>query len=282
MKLAFLSFDKPLGFTIDDELTIPEFEKAGHQVQTVSWNSGCDWSQFDAVIIRSTWDYQDHWDDFIEVLTKIDSETILLNPLETVKWNINKSYMQELSKKGVPIIPTLWPCDLAGKKVAEVFQELAVEKIIFKPLVGANADDTYPLTIGQNESLVPSSVFEGGFMAQPFIGDVIATGEYSLFYFNGEFSHIVLKTPCEGDYRVQEEHGGIISTPEASPQLLSAGGKVIDTLAQKLLYARVDLVDRGDGVFYLMELELIEPALYFRMNKNSPANFVRAFNQKLL
>ena len=114
------------------------------------------------------------------------------------------------------------------------------------------------------------------FLVQPFRGHVLSEGEYSLFYFGGHYSHTILKTPREGDYRVQEEHGGIITAvPEDGPWRAVADA-VIAAIGRTLLYARVDLVRNPDDGFELMELELIEPALYLRMDPDAPDRFAEA------
>jgi len=120
---------------------------------------------------------------------------------------------------------------------------------------------------------------ERAFLVQPFMPSVVEEGEYSLFYFNGEYSHTILKTPKPADFRVQEEHGGIIKPMEPSAALRSAGRSVFDLIRPAPLYARVDLVRDGRGEFLVMELELIEPALYFRMDADSPRRFAAALNQ---
>ncbi|MDX1440598.1 MAG: hypothetical protein R3284_11920, partial [Rubricoccaceae bacterium] len=120
---------------------------------------------------------------------------------------------------------------------------------------------------------------ERAYMVQPFMQNVVDEGEFSLFYFNNVYSHTILKTPKTGDFRVQEEHGGIIQSVDTEPELLKAGDHAIASLPN-LLYARADFVREGSK-FLLMELELIEPALYFRMDPASPMRFARAFDERM-
>ena len=114
-------------------------------------------------------------------------------------------------------------------------------------------------------------------MVQPFMSGIVHEGEFSLFYFSGTYSHAILKTPKPHDFRVQEEHGGRIRATEPTQELLAAGAKVIQLLDAELLYARVDFVSDEDELV-LMELELIEPSLYLRMNDSAPARFAAAIN----
>jgi hypothetical protein len=112
-------------------------------------------------------------------------------------------------------------------------------------------------------------------MIQPFEPAIVSEGEFSLLYFNGEFSHGILKVPKRGDFRVQEEHGSEIRSITPEPALLAAGNAAIRAIGKKLLYARADLVRHGNE-FRVMELELVEPALYLRMDPGAPDRFADA------
>src|SRR5690606_17586137 len=127
---------------------------------------------------------------------------------------------------------------------------------------------------------IQNEIGDDDIMVQPFIREITSLGEVSLHYFNGELSHTIRKTPKAGDFRVQEEFGGLIESipaPEGTEDIAKAAMAVIP---EKPLYARVDLVSDGQK-WMLIELELIEPALYFRTDKNSPARFVSAFERYL-
>jgi hypothetical protein len=119
-------------------------------------------------------------------------------------------------------------------------------------------------------------------MAQPFLRSIVEEGEYSLFYFGGELSHAVLKSPKEEDFRVQEEHGGLIRPVEPPAPLIELGHGLVESLPVPPLYARVDLARLDSGGYALMELELIEPSLYFRTDPESPRKFARAFDAWML
>jgi hypothetical protein len=115
-------------------------------------------------------------------------------------------------------------------------------------------------------------------MAQPFLRSIVEEGEYSLFYFGGGLSHAVLKSPKEADFRVQEEHGGLIEPIGPPGFLAELGQRIVESLPVPPLYARVDLARLDSGGYALMELELIEPSLYFRTDPESPRRFARAFD----
>jgi glutathione synthase/RimK-type ligase-like ATP-grasp enzyme len=118
-------------------------------------------------------------------------------------------------------------------------------------------------------------------MVQPFLKNIIKEGEYSLFFFNGKFSHSVLKKPKENDFRVQEEHGGNIQPLKVNTELISIAENIIKQLFTVPLYGRVDLVRNTQNEFAIMELELIEPSLYLNKDPQSPQRFAEAFVERM-
>lgn len=272
------------GYVFDDDLAIPHLNALGWDVQTVSWEDpSANWSQFDAVIIRTTWNYQQNLPLFLETLRQISSQTQLLNPLDTIEWNANKSYLRELTSKGATPIPSLWgECITSEDEIQAMFTYFGSSEIVIKPTVSANAEATFRLSL--NSPLIQealSAFANREFLSQPFLQAVVTEGEYSLFYFNGTFSHAILKTPKPNDFRVQEEHGGIIRAISPSKKLLSEGDKVMEIINQNLLYARVDFIQIEPGVFAVMEVELIEPALYLRMDPRAPQRLAQAIQDRL-
>jgi hypothetical protein len=115
-------------------------------------------------------------------------------------------------------------------------------------------------------------------MVQPFIAGIRDEGEFSMFYFDGDFSHAICKVPKPGDYRVQEERGAEILPVEPDDALLAAADRAMALIEPKPVYARGDFIRGKDGRFLVMELELIEPSLYLRMDADAPGRFARAFD----
>lgn len=291
-RCAFLSMDNPEGFTIDDELAYEPLRKRGWQVDTVSWRAtNINWDLYNLVIIRSPWDYQKDPEGFMGVLEKINASSAeLQNPLPLVRWNLDKRYLRELEQRGIPIVPTIWGNN--ARDFAEIdfwFDKFGGEELIVKPVISANADHTYRLPKSTSPKYelallgtLRSVFYERPFMVQPFVPSVTAEGEYSLFYFSGEFSHAILKTPKEKDFRVQEEHGGIIRGVKPSAALRAQADAAMAVLPAAPLYARVDFVrfpqNGNDEFFVVMEFELIEPALYLRMDDGAAERFAQAIN----
>lgn len=274
--------DNLAGYVSDDELTIEPLRSLGWNVEIVSWrDKTVDWNDFESVVIRTTWDYQREPEAFLEVLRKIDgSRARLENPLKIVEWNLSKDYLRELENAGIRIVPTVWGEEQISEKLFQNWLDhFAADELVIKPTISATAEFTYRLKTFKPEL---NEVFAARkYMVQQFMPSVVGEGEFSLFYFGGEYNHTILKTPKPKDFRVQEEHGGIIRSVEPDASLLKAGHKVFEFIEPVPLYARVDFVREANDDFALMELELIEPALYFRMEKQAPARFARAFDSRM-
>lgn len=287
-KCAILSMDSLADFEAYDDLIDQPMLAMGWKTEVVSWRSASvNWSDYSAVIIRSPWDYQDDMESFLEVLSDIEQSTAQLeNSLNVVKWNINKNYLKSLAAEQVTIVPTLWPEAFDANNMAGYFSHFATEQIVLKPRVSANADNTFWLTKDNYQAKIAelSQAFASReLMVQPFMVDICHEGEFSLFYFNGEYSHAILKTPAQGDFRVQEEHGGGLLAVTPEPTLTAAANKTMQAISKlhgELLYARIDFV-RHQDTFALMEAELIEPSLYFNMDDASPQRFAHAFDTRM-
>lgn len=265
----------------DDYLAIEPLARRGWEVETLSWRHPLvDWDYFDAVVIRTTWDYQRDPGLFLSVLRQIEaSDARLENPLEIVRWNLDKSYLRGLESDGVAIVPALWD----RKYVTENFRgwqdELGSRELIIKPTISATAEFTYRLS--EFDPSIEAIFAERAFLVQPFVKSIVDEGEYSLFYFSGEFSHSIVKRPGADDFRVQEEHGGEPAAFEPGRDMLDTGRFVFDMISPTPLYARVDLVRGNDGTLQLMELELIEPALYLRTDPDAPERFAAALDRMM-
>ena len=289
-KCAFLTMENLKGYKCDDPLVYSPLADKGWQVNTVPWlGATTDWSAYDAVVIRSTWDYQFHSEAFLSLLEKIAATGVRLeNEIDLVKWNMNKSYLRDLEEKGISIVPTLWGHGLDVQQFSGIFREIrewdtGSEDLVIKPRVSASAKDTFRISGAHEQNLQEiASRFENReWMVQPFMENIVAEGEFSLFYFGGQLSHTILKQPKKNDFRVQEEYGGqnrFIKRPEK--KLRDSSEQVISALGSIPLYARVDMV-RFQQNFYLMELELIEPSLFFSMDPLSPQRFAAAFERQV-
>lgn len=284
MRICFLSCKDLTGFVVDDHHLREVFVSRGDEIFEASWDSDTDWSKFDVVLIRTTWDYSKRLPEFLEALEKIESSGAkLLNSLEIVKWNARKSYLQELQDQGLSTIPTVFHKGVTKGFLNDAFEVFSSSTLVVKPLVGAGSDRTFVVTTDiETEELtqIQEEIGDDDVMVQPFIAEITSQGEISLHFFNGELSHSIRKTPKQGDFRVQEEFGGLIELITPPDETIEIAKHALSYLSQTPLYARVDLVT-DNKKWMLIELELIEPALYFRMDPASPKRFVDAFDRYL-
>ncbi|MBK9164403.1 MAG: hypothetical protein IPM21_10965 [Acidobacteria bacterium] len=281
-QVCFLTTDDLTGYTSDDELAVEPLRSLGWQVSYESWKDPTvDWGRFEAVVIRTPWDYQKDAEGFLEVLRTIaNSGARLENPYDIVEWNLNKRYLAEILAAGVPVIPTTFATGGLDASEFNDFKEIAgTDEIVVKPTISATAQDTFRVRSFDHD--VARVFKDREFMIQPFIPSITEEGEYSLFFFEGAFSHAILKTPKTGDFRVQEEHGGNINATEPAGELMELGFQALSFIRKRLLYARIDAARGLSGRFEIMEVELIEPALYFRMDNGSAARFAEAFNSRM-
>jgi glutathione synthase/RimK-type ligase-like ATP-grasp enzyme len=299
-KCVFLTLEDAGKYAIDDDLAIGPLKDLGWQTESIPWTqSPVDWGEFDLVIIRSCWDYHKHPIEFITVLREIEaSGTSLLNSASVVEWNMNKTYLRDLAGRGIPIVPTIWRDKLPDGAIVNLFDELKADIIVIKPLVGASAQGVIKLS--RNESPERLDWLTREYRHRPcliqvFVNSIVDTGEYSVVFMNGEYSHTILKTPASGDFRVQEELGGNVRLISRNNTLVDAAAVLaeaaisaaaaIKAVDEEILYARVDLVeapqyDIAANKFWLMELELIEPSFFMRLDPSAPERFARAIDSR--
>jgi len=285
-RIALLTLEDRTGYVIDDELAVNELRQRGLDAVEIPWSQpGVEWSRFDLVIVRTTWDYHLRVDEFLRTLAYIDdSGTMLENPRALILWNLDKRYLRDLEARGVPIVPSIWGESGTAMEFAALFAALGCAEIVVKPVVSANAVDTFrlhaPLDPSQLDALVRTFAGRPWF-AQAFVQSVLTEGEISVFYFDGQLSHAVRKVPKAGDFRVQEDHGGAIIPLPLTEDVRAAADHVIRAVTPAPFQARVDLVRLADGTLAVMELEMIEPSLYFRTDAGSPSNFADAVERRL-
>jgi hypothetical protein len=264
----------------DEGALLPSLVAAGAAASAVVWNDpSVEWNRFDLVALRSTWDYFERYDEFLRWLDRIERARVpLCNPVSLVRWNLDKRYLVELEHKGAAIVPTCWVergerLDLAAHVRAAGWSEA-----ILKPAVSGGAYRTHRFAAADAATLqaeLDSIVATGGALVQPFLPEIETEGEWSLVFFAGELSHVVLKTPKANDFRVQPQFGGRFRSLAAPPTMLAAAAKIVRLLPSAPLYVRIDGVRRGDQ-FLLMEVEAIEPYLYLGQSPGAAERYVRA------
>jgi hypothetical protein len=274
----------PGDFVTDYDLSFDAMAALGWQHETVPWrDSSIDWNAYDAVYICSPWDFPQHVDEFLQVLDSIErSSATLINPLPLVHWSLSKNYLRDIEQKGAAIVPSIWLDDIDVALIPEWFDHFSCDTLVIKPAIGGNAADTFVLQAPVSNELANKlyGLFEQrSFLVQPFIENIQTEGEFSLFFFSSEYSHTIQKTPKSGDFRVQEEHGAEILSVTPAQDLVETARQVLALVKPQPVYVRADFVRDATGDYLLMELEMIEPALYLRTDDGAAARFAAAFDK---
>lgn len=279
-KIAFATSNEFPGLTDDDRLAVMALEKHGIRVESAVWTEPeINWSTYSAVVIRSCWDYHLKQDAFMTWLGRLEKGGVnLWNPYEIIRWNMDKGYLNELQERGIPILDSVWLAKNSEVKLHSLMQEKGWNKVVVKPMISAAANNTERIHLdyaGDYQKEFENLLSKGGVIVQEFAEEINSAGEWSLIFFNKEYSHSVIKRPQDGDFRVQFDFGGKVYPSEAPNRLIAQAQKVVNAVPGELLYARVDGIERN-GILTLMELELIEPHLFFELDSESPQRFAGA------
>ena len=249
---------------------------AGATVTARPWTDLGDLDPFDAVLPLVAWGYHLRFAEWLEVLERLErNRRTVINPVPLLRWNSDKAYLQQLAAAGVPTVPTLSVDHLNEAALAAAYGVLGCDEVVIKPSVSASASGTYRLREGE-AAQVPADVHGRAMMIQPFLPSITTTGEYSLILFDGALSHCVVKRPASGDFRVQPHLGGVTMACEPPPGSVALAIQALAAAPAKATYARVDLVEGGDGTFQVIELELVEPALFLAQAPQAGPAFAAA------
>jgi len=247
---------------------------AGCTVEPIAWTEADDLSRFDLVMPLVAWGYHLQFERWLHLLKRAEQERWpMVNPPALLRWNSDKEYLAELAEQGVSTVPTLAVEACSDADIDEARRRFSSDWLVIKPPVSAAASGTHLL--GPNHDL-PAECVRKAMIIQPLIEEISRTGEFSLMMFNGEFSHAVVKRPKKGDFRVQPHLGGVTLPSKAPPGARELAVKALAAAPAHATYARVDMIPDGDGNLCIMELELIEPALYLELSGDGGKAFTNA------
>jgi hypothetical protein len=277
---AFATERRHANLSADDLLAIGPLNQLGVDVTPAVWDDAAvDWRQFDAVVVRSCWDYHTRVDEFLAWIDRIDGLGVpMVNPASVLRWNADKRYLRELERGGVRVVPTQWVERGDFVALADVLAGQQWHDAVVKPAVSASAHDTRRVQAGASaiaESDFRALVEKGVVLVQPFVDAITRDGEWSLVFLGGDYSHAVVKRPREGDFRVQYEHGGSYQRASPPNEIVEAAGRALALAPAPCAYARIDgcIVD---GAWMLMELEILEPMLFLAAAEEAPGRFAAA------
>jgi hypothetical protein len=278
---------------IDEDMSALEsaLRAAGADVTIAEWDRPHDWSRFDVALLRSTWDYPQRLAEFFDWAEAVSRKTNLLNPLPVVQWSSDKHYLGDLAHQGVPTVPTQFvePGERPDTRIAELLGRPDVEEFVVKPAVGAGSRDAQ--RFGREElhdaaRHAQRMLDDGrGVLLQPYLKRVDEHGETALMYFAGEFSHAIRKGPLlkrkEGPTtELFAKEAVTARVPDAAE--LRVGARALQAIPfETPLYARVDLIRDHGGEPVVLELELIEPSLFFPFAAGSAQRFAAALGAKI-
>jgi len=256
----------------------------GFDVERVDWaDANVDWRGFDAIVIRQTWDYFDRLSEFLGWLDRVELLTRVVNPVEVIRWNCDKRYLVELAAAGVPTVPTIVIDSVIDRQhrapeLTDLMDRHGFDEAVIKPAVSGAGRETYRVVRSEadsHEAAWKRLVASESMLLQPFMPAIVEHGEVSLVIIDGEVTHAVRKIAAQGEFRVQDDHGGTVHPHTPAKTESRVARAALAAVPGQVTYARVDLVEGENGPL-VMELELIEPELFFRLEGNAAARLAGA------
>jgi glutathione synthase/RimK-type ligase-like ATP-grasp enzyme len=279
-RVAFVTYyELPLLYD-DERLAADLLRGRGVEVEAVLWDSAeIIWEEFDVVVLRSCWEYHLRTEEFLDWIALMERRGVRLwNTPGVVRENADKHYLMRLAAAGVRVAPTVWLEKDDDFDLASIMELQGWSHAVIKPVVSMSAYKTWittPSRAAFDTAEVREMLSKSGVMMQRFVPEVRTRGEWSFVFFMKEYSHAVLKTTKPGDFRVQRDFGGRLSDSNPPRRLIEQAQKIVSSVEEPLLYARVDAVEAG-GELILMELELIDPVLFLGSNSGAAGRFADA------
>jgi hypothetical protein len=283
-KIGIITFDKYPDLHPSDQDFVRFLDAQLFEIQPIVWTNPPELSQIDVLVFRSCWDYHTQLVDFQAFINKIAELKIpIWNPLADIRRNLHKFYLQDLAQKGVPILPTIFLKSGELVDTQSLMKEQNWQKAVIKPAVSASSTHTYLIDENTPEidfEKIAKLLINNDLLLQKFIPEIATIGEVSIIFFANGFQYNILKKPQTGDFRVQQEFGGSAILVDLPSQIVNQARFVLDNFTQNFLFARVDGIILNE-VFYLMELELIEPYLFTNLHPQASQNLAQSLVLKL-
>jgi len=269
----------------DDYYLQEALNEIGLTSMRIDWaRRDVDWSGFKCAVFRTTWDYFERITEFISWLNSVQDETILLNDASLIRWNLDKHYLADLHSLGVPVVETVFIEKGSKINLHQLLEEAGRKEGIIKPCISGAARHTYRFShknATEIQQVIEQLLTNEAFLFQPFIEDVVKSGEDTLMIIDGHFTHAVRKVAKHGDFRVQDDHGGTVHKYTPAKEQIELAERAMAACNPAPGYGRVDMVLDNEGRWAVMELELIEPELWLRHHPPAAKNFARAISKVL-
>lgn len=269
----------------EDGLLFTALQQRGLNVARLDWaDPDVDWGNTGCAVFRTVWDYFHRYTEFAPWLQRVARQTQLFNPAATLNWNIDKHYLLDLERAGVAVVPTAVFAAGSGVDLAAQMQVQGWDEVVFKPAISGAARHTY--RVQRDNAAAHQAIWQGclndeAMLLQPFMPQIVLQGELSLMIIDGRYTHAIRKTAKAGDFRVQDDHGGAVHTYQASAEEIAFAENAVARCGHEALYARVDMIRDPVGQLRIMELELIEPELFFRFHEPAAEALAEAIVHRL-
>ncbi|MEO6887697.1 MAG: hypothetical protein ABI456_01615 [Ktedonobacteraceae bacterium] len=287
MDVALITCAEYPRLSTSDALLLPALAARDIDACPLIWNDpAVDWSLPVVSVIRSTWDYHHQRTAFLEWAQHVSQLHALWNPFPLLCWNTHKSYLRDLERDGIPIIPTLWLSQETSANLTGLMREHGWTKVVVKPAVSASAYATLLVkeeTVTQGQQHLDQMLSTHDMLIQPFLPTVIDPGERSLVFIDGTFTHAVRRQPVLGtdlSTRVEPVLSQTVLLVPPQEEIRFAQ-KILDTLSSPALYTRIDLVQDENERLRLMEIELVEPGLWLQLVPSAVERFADAIAKKV-
>ncbi len=270
----------------DEALLVGALRAAGLEPTVLAWDDdAAPFAAQDLVVIRSTWNYFERVDAFVAWAKQTGAATRLLNPSDVVAWNAKKTYLAELERRGVAVVPTEFLLREPGEeqpgmrmrmrmRIVDILDARGWDEVVIKPVVSAGSFRTERFsraTLDAAQEFASALTRDRDAMVQRWMPSVETYGERSLVWIDGIVTHAIRKTPRFAGGAEQVSGEVDIADDERA-----FAERALAPIADALLYARVDMVRDAEGTLRVMELELIEPSLFLQEAPRALERFVSA------
>jgi glutathione synthase/RimK-type ligase-like ATP-grasp enzyme len=282
--VALVTCREALGIDYDMPLLLEAVRATGVAVDEVCWDDeSIDWSTYNHIVIRSTWDYHRRYDEFMHWVRTVSAVSTISNSVDVITWNTDKHYLAEVAEMGLPVVPTVFIEPGQEDWLEYVLELLTQGDVVVKPAISAGSNDTERHSNIDTAQKHVSELLSAqrSVMLQPYMADVDVESETGLVFIDSKFSHAFAKGPLlaqaknmSGGLYAEEEIG--VRQPTAEQLLI--GERAVKWLTSRfgnLLYARVDLLPTAQGPV-IIEIELTEPSLYLLLHPQAATELAHA------
>lgn len=268
----------------DDRLLASELLRRGLSVEIATWSDpAVAWENSRLCVLRSTWDYPHRYDEFLDWIERTAAVTAVRNDARLLAWNADKSYLRDIATRDVPVVPTTWLAPGDRCNLRDLAEERGWRHLVIKPSRGAAAHDVMLVArdrtmLIQGQAHLDRILRTQEALVQPYLTSVETYGERALMFFQGRYSHAVVKKPFDTVLKINDARSTLV---RATAGEVDAAARAVEAIPGRTLYARVDLLRDDENNACVNEVELIEPALYIGVHEPARAIFADAIVEEL-